>query len=88
MRAKDLVQRLEDHPFKPFRMHLSDGTILSVPDRHMVVVGDTTAIVPSEYGPDDDGTRVAKRWRTIDLFHIDQFSDVDEHSNGKRRRRR
>jgi hypothetical protein len=86
MRARDLIQRLEDKPFKPFRVHLSDGTILAVPEHWMVVVGDTTAIIPSKYGRDEDGYRIAKRWRTVDLLHIVQFSDMGDRANGRRHR--
>jgi hypothetical protein len=88
MRAKELLLKLEDDPFKPFRVHLSDGTIVPVTDRFMVIVSDTTAIIPGEYGRDQDGVRVAKRWRTVDLLHIVQFSQVDERLNGRRKRRR
>jgi hypothetical protein len=48
MRAKVLNQKLEDHPFQPLCGHLSDGTILPIPDARMVIVSDTTAIIPSE----------------------------------------
>jgi hypothetical protein len=88
MRAKDLVQRLEDHPFQPFRVHLLDGTILPIKDPVMIIVSDTTAIIPNEFGRDVDGTRIARRWRTVDLLHIFQFSEADERLNGRSRRRR
>ena len=88
MRPADLVGKLEDHPFKPFRVHLSDGTVLDVPNAGMVIVGPSTAVLPTRFTEDDEGNRLAARWRTIDLLHIVQFSDLDEDSNGKRRRKR
>jgi len=88
MRAKDLLQRLEDHPFHPFRVHLSDGTMLPITEPRMIIVSDTTAIIPSEFGKDSDGMRVARRWRTVDLLHIVQFSELGDKMNGRRRRSR
>ena len=83
MRSADLIQRLEDQPFRPFRIHLSDGTELEIPDAGMVIVGPTTAVIPSRYGKDDEGHRLALHWRTVNLLHIVQFSELDEPRNGK-----
>ena len=88
MRAEDLLNRLQDEPFRPFRIHLSDGSTLDVPQGGMVIVGKSSAVLPSRFERDDEGRRIAARWRTIALVHIVQFSDLDEHVNGKGRRRR
>ena len=88
MRAEDLLNRLQDEPFRPFRIHLSDGSILDVPQGGMVIVGKSSAVLPSRFERDDEGRRIAARWRTIALIHIVQFSDLDERVNGKGRRRR
>lgn len=87
MTASDLLSRLEDQPFRPFRIHISDGTVLELTQPGMVIVGETSAVLPTMFGTDEDGRRLAKRWRTVALDHITQFSDV-ESSNGKRRKRR
>ena len=70
MRAEDLLDRLEDHPFKPFRVHLSDGTALDVAEPGMVIVGKSSAVLPSRFGKDEEGRRLAEHWRTIALVHI------------------
>jgi hypothetical protein len=88
MRAEDLVHRLHDEPFKPFRVHLSDRTVLDVIEPGMVIIGESTAVLPIEFGREADGYRLARRWRTIALAHITQFSDLDARVNGKNRRRR
>lgn len=88
MRPKDLIDRLEDRPFQPFRVHLSDGTKLDISEPGMVIVGRRTAVLPSRLGRDEDGHRIAEHRRTISLMHIDQFSDLRESGNGKRRRKR
>jgi len=88
MRPSDLLNRLSDQPFRPFCIHLSDGTKLDVIEPNMVIVGQSSAVLPTEFTTDDEGDRVAKRWRTVALLHMVQFTDLDERRNGGRRRRR
>lgn len=88
MREKDLFDRVYDRPFKPFRVHLSDGSRLDVTDPGMLIIGDTSAVLPSVWTRDDEGRRIAKHWRTIALAHIVQFGDIDEAIENKRRRRK
>lgn len=76
-----------DAPFRPFRIHISDGTVLEFTEPGMVIIGETTAVLPTLFVTDQDGERLAKKWRTVSLDHITQFSDI-ENSNGKRRKRR
>ena len=83
----DLLNRLHDRRFSPFRVHMSDGTVLEVLQPGMVIVGETTAVLPTLWGADDEGRRFAQRWRTLDLSHMTQFSDLEQ-SNGKRRKHR
>lgn len=87
MRAEDLLNRINDRPFKPFRIHLSDGTALDVPEPGMVIVGRSSAVLPTRWARDEEGRRIAERWRTISVIHIVQFSDLDERTNGGRRRK-
>ena len=87
MRPADLFDRLEGKPFKPFRLHLSDGTLLEVQEPGMVIVGRASAVLPSRFAKDEDGRRIAEHWRTISLMHIVQFSELDESVNGKPKRR-
>ncbi|HRX85636.1 MAG TPA: hypothetical protein P5572_11515 [Phycisphaerae bacterium] len=53
----------------------------------MVIVGPSTAVLPTRFTKDDEGNRLAARWRTIDLVHIVQFSDLDDKDNGRPRRK-
>ena len=87
MKASDLLKRLADAPFRPFRVHISDGTVLDLVQPGMVIVGESTAVLPTLMVTDEDGYQVAKKWRTVALNHITQFSDI-ETSNGKRRKRK
>ena len=88
MRPDDLLARLNDEPFRPFRVHLSDGTLLDIRNPRMVIVGPSSAVLPTEFTTTDDGEKIAKRWRTIALLHIVQFTDiVNGKKNGKHRPR-
>jgi hypothetical protein len=87
MTPADLLNRLNDRPFKPFRVHLSDGSVLDVTNPGMVILGETSVVLPTMWGNDVDGTRLARRWRTLALAHITQFSDL-ESSNGTKGKRK
>jgi hypothetical protein len=49
----------------------------------VVLVGESSAILPTELGHDAEGFPVVKRWRTVALSHMVQFSDLDEPVTGK-----
>jgi hypothetical protein len=85
MTPADLLNRLHDQPFRPFRIHMSDGSVLEVTNPGMSIVGETSVVLPTMWGYDVDGTRLAKRWRTLALGHITQFSDL-ESAEGKPRK--
>ncbi|HEY8751113.1 MAG TPA: hypothetical protein VIM11_24230 [Tepidisphaeraceae bacterium] len=83
MMPVDINHRLYDKPFKPFRIHLSDGSYIAVTNAGVVLVGESSAILPTELGHDTEGFPVVKRWRTVALAHMVQFSDLDEPVGGK-----
>jgi hypothetical protein len=87
MRVKDLINRLSDRPFKGFRIHLSDGSSILVSEPGMIIVGPSSAVLPTEFGR-EQGERVATRWRTVALSHMVQFADSDEPVSGKQRKRK
>jgi hypothetical protein len=88
MAPSDLFDRLNDQPFKPFRVHLSDGSRVDVSMPGLIVVGETSAVVPTVWTKEEEGRRYGKHWRTIVLSHIVQFGDIDETVEGKRRKRK
>lgn len=88
MIAVDLNQRLYDTPFRPFRIHLSDGSNIHVTNAGMVLVGESSVILPTEVARDPEGFPLVKRWRTIALAHMVQFTDIDEPLSGKRPKKR
>jgi hypothetical protein len=84
MTASDLNHRLYDAPFKAFKIHLTDGSSVNVANAGMVLVGESSVIVPIEIARDTEGYPLVKRWRTLALAHMVQFSDIDEPVSGKR----
>ncbi len=88
MKAVDLNHRLYDKPFKPFRIHLSDGSSVAVTNAGVVLVSESSAILPTELGRDTEGFPLVRRWRTVALEHMVQFSDLDEPVGGKRPKKR
>lgn len=88
MTRTDLNHRLHDNPFRPFRIHLSDGSTIPVINAGMVLVEESSVILPTEMAHDSEGYPLVKRWRTVALSHMVQFSDVDEPVSGKRRKRK
>ena len=84
MMAAEINHRLYDVPFRPFRTHLTDGTAIPVTNAGMVLVGESSAIVPTELGHDTEGFPLVRRWRTVVLAHMVRFTDLDEPVSGKR----
>jgi hypothetical protein len=83
-----MLNRPADQPFKPFRVHLSDGSRIDVTLAGMMVVGLSSAVLPTVWTKDEDGNRVAKHWRTIAIDHIVQIGDIDETVENKHRKRK
>lgn len=87
MQLEDMLKRLNDMPFRPFRIHVSDGSVIEVSQPGMVIPSDTTVILATMFGADAEGHRYAKRWRTVALGHITRFSDGENEPKKRPRRR-
>ncbi len=85
MSNHDLLRKLSDVPFKPFRLRLSNATAIDVQEPGNVIVGDTSAVLPVETYVDDQGFRIVRNWKTIALAHIVEFSDLDPKSESKKK---
>src|SRR5205814_8532805 len=84
---QNLVNRLHDEPFKAFRIRLSNATAIDVLEPGMVIVGPTSAILPTEFVKDEYSNRLVIRWKTTAIGHIVEFSDIDSRANGKGKKR-
>ena len=87
MSPVDLMAKLHDEPFKPFRVRLSNNNVIDVLDAGSVVVGPTSAIMPLEY-VEEEGFKLVRRWKTVALRHMVEFVDIESKGNGSQRRRR
>ena len=81
MRPEDLLKRLEGRPFRPFRLHLSDGAKIDVREPGMVIVVRSTAILPTRFVR-RNGYRIAEDWQTVALARIVRTSEL--RARGKR----
>jgi len=77
MTYHDLYRKLHDEPFKPFRLRLSNSTVIDVVEPGSVIVGESSAVLPVEMVQDDRGVRIARNWKTISIAHIVEFTDLD-----------
>ena len=82
----DLHRKLNDQPFKPFRIKLVNGTTYDIAEPWMITVGESSAIVVTQSRQDERGYRTALDWRTISIAHILEFQDLDVPSQAKRKR--
>jgi hypothetical protein len=85
MSPHDLLNRLHDEPFKPFRVRLSNNTTIDVTDAGLVIVGPTSAVMPIQTAKDDFGYTLVTQWRTIALSHLVEFADIDPPKSGRKK---
>jgi YD repeat-containing protein len=86
MTYRDLFRRLEETPFKRFRIRVVNNTVYDSFDAGMVIVAKSSAFVVTQYERDEDGRRVAADWRTISISHILEFADIDDKEIRRRKR--
>ncbi len=87
MTYHDLHRKLNDHPFKPFRIRLSNSSAIDIRQPGSVIVGESSAVVPTDTVIDDRGVHVARDWKTIAISHIVEFIDLNEKDSGPKRKR-
>ena len=87
MTHHDLLRKLDDEPFKPFRIRLVNSTIYDILDPGMIIVGDSSAVIATQNIRDEAGHRVTTEWRTVSIAHMLEFSDLQSRSNGSKRKK-
>ena len=86
MTYHDLVRKLNDVPFRPFRIRMVNNTVYDVLDPGMIIVGESSAVVVTQQTQNGAGHRVATDWRTISIAHILEFADIDDKELRRRKR--
>jgi hypothetical protein len=85
MTHHDVIRKLDDQPFKPFRIRLVNNSTYDILDPVMIIVGDSGAVVATQNIRDEKGHRVATDWRTVSIAHMLEFSDIQSSGNDKRK---
>ena len=71
--ARQLKQLMTANPFRPFRVHLSDGSHYDVPNHDAALVEHTTLDVA--VNPDRDG--IAETLVRCAIIHIVKLEDIE-----------
>jgi len=87
MTHHDLLRKLDDQPFKPFRIRLVNNTTYHVFDPGMVIVGDSSAVIATRNIRDESGHRVTTDWRTVSIAHMLEVNDLQTPANGSKRKK-
>ncbi len=88
MSPQDLLNRLHDEPFRPFRVRLSNNTAIDINEPGLAIVGPTSAIMPTQTRKDDMGYTLVTQWRTVALGHMVEFVEIESKDNDQRRKRK
>jgi hypothetical protein len=73
MRPEDISEHLEHLPFKPFRIHLTDGKAFDITHPDMVIVSRSKVIIGV---PRDPRSRIAERVEHCALLHIVRVDEL------------
>ena len=87
MTYRDLQKKLHDHPFKPFRIRMSNNSVYDIREPWMVTIGESSAIVVTQVRKDDLGYELALDWRTVSIPHMIEFSDLESNASGSKRKK-
>ena len=87
MRAQDLLRKLNDPPFKPFRIRMVNNTTFDITEPWMIVPGESSAIIlANPLYREDKGYQPVHDWKTVSIHHMLEFSDLNPKQNGSRKR--
>jgi hypothetical protein len=74
MQTEDLACRVQQRPFVPFRMYLTDGSIYDLRHPELIMVGKRTAVVGVTSNPHQ---KVFDHLVDIDLLHIVRVEAIE-----------
>ena len=75
MRRNELAEALRTRPFRPFKIHVSDGAIYEVRHPELVHLTRHSALVCTQV--DDQPPVFIERFHLVDLLHITQLEYED-----------
>lgn len=74
MSHEDLLDRLRQRPFQPFRVVLAEGTAYEVRHPEVFMLGKRSAVIGLATDP---AQTVYERTAWVDLFHIGRLEPLD-----------
>jgi hypothetical protein len=74
MTAEELIELLAERPFKPLRLHLSDGRIREIRHPEMAVVAEDAIAIGV---PRDEGSRIAYKITHCSIQNIVEVEPID-----------
>jgi len=82
MQPQDILALLREEPFKPFEIHLSDGSSYSVRHPAMAIVERSQMFVslPAERSPDVPADKTVR----LSLLHINRIEPIAEGKKGRK----
>ena len=83
MKLDDLLRKLNDNPFKPFRIRMVNSTVFDITQPWMIVPGDSSAIILANPAyVEEKGYQPVHDWKTVSIHHMLEFSDIHSRRNG------
>ena len=86
MTAEELIELLEERPFKPLRLHLADGRVREIRHPEMAVVAKDSVSIGM---PGDNGTKIAVKITHCSLpnvVEIEPFEIAKRHGGDGERK--
>ncbi len=74
MTAEDLIELLEDRPFHPVRLRLTDGRAYDIRHPEMAIVTPTIVAIGLSKG---NGSRLAERITNCSIAHIVEVEPIE-----------
>ena len=88
MTHHDLLRKLNDRPFKPFRIRMVNNTTFDISEPWMIIAGDSSAIIlANPEFREDKGHQIVHDWKTVSIHHMLEFNDIRSKSNGSKRKK-
>jgi hypothetical protein len=87
MTSKELLHKVHDEPFKPFRIRLADKRTFDILHPRMVMVGPERAVVVTRRAVDRYGRWFAADWTEVVLAEVTAIAAMrGKRANGSRKR--
>ena len=84
MGPEEIKQVLAERPFRPIRIHLSDGAAYEIRHPDMVLVLKRQLIIALQQSAEE---RVPERYASVNILHITRIEPIEESGSKPKRKR-